>query len=219
MTRFSKVVTAFVVAGCFVLSANGQTINLTGSVKDSASGQGISGAKVKLAIHKDSTITNASGAYTLTGSPVRFFGNAQTELIRTPMFKQNVLLFGVAATSERVRIDVFDVSGRRVAGLLDREIGSGNYQINPYLPTLASQIYFVKLQTGSHAAMFTMPLANKLAAASGGVLRKIGGGADGAMAKSAAVVDTLIVSAAGHKTVSKAISSFTGTNEDRKSVV
>ena len=213
MTRFTKVVTAFMVAGCLVLSASSQTINLTGTVKDSASGQGIAGALVYLAVQKLSDTTNASGAYTISGNPVRFFRNVQEEILRTPLFRQKVLQFGVAGTGERVKIDVYDVAGRRVAGLLDREIALGNYQINPYLSTLASQIYFVKLQIGTKTAMFTMPLANRLAAVAGGVLRKIGGGADGSLAKSAAVLDTLIVSAAGHMTVSKPISSYTGTND------
>jgi hypothetical protein len=213
MARCSKAMTALMVAGCFALSANSQTINLTGTVKDSATAQGIVGARCSLAVQKVATTTIAGGAYTLVGNSVRFFNNAQTEIIHSPMFNQNALMFGVAGTGERVKIDVYDVSGRRVAGLLDREIGSGNYQINPYLPTLARKIYFVKLQTGSQTAMFTMPLSNKLAAAAGGILRKMGGTADGALAKSAAVVDTLIVTATGHKKVSKPISAFIGAND------
>jgi|WetSurMetagenome_2_1015567.scaffolds.fasta_scaffold00272_12 hypothetical protein len=212
MIRCSTATIALVAAGCIAFSASAQSINLTGIVKDSATQQGIGGAKVKLAVHKDSAVTDASGAYTITGSAVRFFSGAQTEFLRTPMFARHALRFGIVSASERVKIDVYDVSGRRVAGLLDRDVEQGDYQINPYLSNLASNIYFVKIQIGSQSSMFTMPLAGKLAAAAGGVLRKAGGSSDAALAKSAAALDTLVVTANGYKTASLPISSYTGTN-------
>src|SRR5271157_1855805 len=214
MARCLKAVVALMAAGFLVFSSNADPINLTGTVKDSATQQVISGAIVSLAKQNPSDTTDANGAYTLAGTTgVRFPGGVQNGLLHAPIFKQNVLKFGVASVSERVRIDVYNVSGQRVSCLLDREIGSGNYQINPYLATLASQIYFVKIQIGSQSSMFTMPLSNKLAATSGGILRRTGGTENGSLAKTAAGIDTIIVKAAGYKQTKAAISSYTGSND------
>ncbi len=214
MVRCSKAVVALMAAGFLVFSSNADPINLTGTVKDSGTLQGISGAIVSLPKQKVYDTTDANGAYTLTGTTgVRLSGGVQNGLLHAPIFTQNALKFGVASVSERVRIDVYNVSGQRVASLLDREIGSGNYQINPYLAALASQIYFVKIQIGSQSSMFTMPLSNKLAAASGGILRRTGEAGNGSLAKTAAVIDTIVVRAAGYKQTKTTISSYAGSND------
>jgi hypothetical protein len=200
-----------VLAGAFLFYGNAQPVSITGTIKDSTTQKGISGATVKLKLANDSTTTNASGAYAFS-TGVKFFGAGENQIVHTAFFKQNLLNFGVASQGEKVRISLYNLSGRMVASLLDRSLASGNYQINPYLPTLASQVYFVKLEVGSRTAMFTMPLSGKLAAVSGGLLRKIGvAGSEGTLAKAAAAIDTLTVTASGYVTTSKPVTSYSGT--------
>lgn len=100
-----------------------------------------------------------------------------------------------------------------VASLLNSTLASGNYQFSPSVANLAGQVYFVKIQVGSHASMFKMPLFEKAGNQAGGMLRKVSS-PEGAvtMAKADAALDTLVVTAAGYVTLPTAISSLTGTN-------
>jgi hypothetical protein len=204
---------AIIVAGCFLFAAQAQ-INITGKVTDPSTYKGVKGALVTLKVAKLSATTNDTGGYTISsGIAVRFFGQGQGQIIRTPFFKQNILSFGVANDGEQVRLDVYSLTGRRVVCLLDRTLNSGNYQINPYLSTLANQVYFVKLQAGAKTSMFKMPFVDKRAAASGSTLKTSDfGDLSAGLAKAgAAVNDTLVATATGYNTTSKPISSYSGT--------
>lgn len=94
------------------LSTNSQTINLSGTVVDSLTSQGISGALVKIVeIPKCSTKTNTNGSFTL---------NYTTEISSTPFFlsasegisfERNALLIGGVKASSMINVKVFDCKG------------------------------------------------------------------------------------------------------------
>jgi hypothetical protein len=200
-------------AGFFLSSIHAQTVNLSGVVKDASTQQGISGATVKLVGLKDSTTTDAGGAYLLTGSAVRFFRSMGPQFLTTPHFTGTSIVFGIVDNAAQVRADIYDLSGRHVASLLDKKIERGTYRINPYLSTLSGQIYFAKIRTGSKTTMLKMPYTDKSSSGMGGLLRKITGGDIGnGLAKPAAVDDTIKVISAGYLTSSKAITAYTGAN-------
>ena len=185
MRSFSKVAGVVLLAGFFAFSVFAQSVNLTGTVKDSAAQAGISGAIVKLKIANISTKTDASGAYILSSSAVRFAGSYANQLIGTPHFKQNSLYFGVANSGEQVRIDIYNLLGRNVASYMDARLDRGNYQVNMFGPALAGQLYFVKLRIGSQSTMLKIPLMGSQAPASGQMIRKISGSSlDNGLAKS-----------------------------------
>jgi hypothetical protein len=212
MFRCKTAATTIALAGLLLFSAKSQAA-LTGTVKDAATQTAIAGATVSLESAGTSTLTDANGAYNLTSTAVQYFGTSLNKIVGSPFFRGNALTFGVVGASEQVRIGVFTVSGRMVASLLNSTLASGNYQFNPSVSNLASQVYFVKIQIGSHASMFKMPLFEKVGSQAGGVLRKVGvpEGAV-AMGKTAASLDTLVVTAAGYVSLPTAISSYTGTN-------
>ena len=213
MKRCSRVAGVVLLAGFFAFSVFAQ-INLTGTVKDSASQAGISGAIVKLKIANISTTTNASGAYTLMSSAVRFAGSYASQLIGAPHFRQSSLYLGVAKSGEQVRIDIYNLLGRNVASYMDAKLDRGNYQVTVFGPSLADQLYFVKVRVGSKTTTLKMPLMGRQSAASGQMIRKISGSSlENSLDKAAAAVDTLIVAASGYKVTRKAISAYTGAND------
>jgi hypothetical protein len=215
MRSFSKVAGVVLLAGFFAFSVSAQAINLTGTVKDSATQVGISGAKVKLKIANISTTTNASGAYILMSSAVRFAGSYASQLIGAPHFRQSSLYFGVANSGEQVKIDIYNLLGRNVASYMDAKLDRGNYQATVFGPSLAGQLYFVKVRVGGQTTMLKVPLVGRQSAAPGQMVRKISGSSldNNSLGKAAAVVDTLIVAASGYKVTRLAISSYTGTND------
>ena len=196
---------AVVTAGILCASA-GQSVNLTGIVKDSSTQQAISGATVSLKGLSLSTTTDANGGYLLAGNSIRSL-KSSSPFNYSPVFQNNALFFGVANNGERVRLEVFDPSGRRIAALVDEKVSQGSYRINPLAAMPIDKIYLVKLQTGDRTAIFKAPLVQDHAAPPGGISR------NSSLAKVSAVTDTLVVSAAGYKTVQKAISSYAGVND------
>jgi hypothetical protein len=201
-------------AGFFLFSIHAQTVNLSGVVKDASTQQGISGATVKVIGLKDSTTTDTNGAYLMTGSAVRFFRTMGNQLPTTPHFMQNSIIFGIAGNAEQVRIDLYDLSGRRVATLADKMLGQGNYRINPSSSMPSSQVYFIKIRTGLRTTMLKMPFTDKPAQGPGGASSSPTGNGDigNSLAKSAAAYDTIKVIAAGYQTSSKAVTGYTGVN-------
>jgi hypothetical protein len=96
--------------------APAQTINVTGTVVDSATSQGISGALVKLVEYPQFTTTTASnGSFTLAGTAV----GALSPRI-TAHTENNILLDGNTLTitgvvdSKRASVDVFKSDGKRI---------------------------------------------------------------------------------------------------------
>jgi hypothetical protein len=201
-------------AGFFAFSVFAQDINLSGTVKDSATQAGISGAIVKLKVARLTDTTNASGAYSFVRTAVRFPASYENQLVGAPHFNQNRLFFGVANNGEQVKIDIYNLLGRNVASYMDAKLGRGNYQVSVFGPSLADQLYFVKVRVGSKATMLKMPLIGRQSSSSGQMIKKISGSSlDISVSKAAAALDTLIVAASGYKVTRLAISAYTGTND------
>lgn len=214
--RGSSIVTktflASAAAGIF-LSVAAQTINLTGTVKDSGTQKGIGGATVALAVQKISVLTDSSGSYTLSNQSSVRPGSAKNDVLISPVMQHSNLFFGVTANGERVRIDLYSLSGRHVAAILDARLDQGNYQIDPGQSISGSQIYVVKIQTGLQTATFRMPCLNSTGKGRELLKKSSAGPASGAAAKKVLVSDTLLVSAPGYAVARSAITSYTGAKD------
>lgn len=214
MKRCSSMAGVVLLAGFFAFSVFSQDINLSGTVKDSATQAGISGAIVKLKVARLTDTTNASGTYSFVRTAVRFPASYENQLVGAPHFNQNRLFFGVANNGEQVKIDIYNLLGRNVASYMDAKLGRGNYQVSVFGPSLADQLYFVKVRVGSKATMLKMPLIGRQSSSSGQMIKKISGSSlDISVSKAAAALDTLIVAASGYKVTRLAISAYTGTND------
>lgn len=100
-----------VLAAGLICVSFAQSVNLSGTVKDSSTQKAISGVTVSLKGLSLTTITDANGAYILTGSPVQHQKNSNP-FNHSPVFKNNTLFFGITNDFERVRMEIFDLSGR-----------------------------------------------------------------------------------------------------------
>jgi len=214
MHRFFIAANAILFAGLFVFSINAQSVNLTGSVKNNSTQAGIANATVTLAKQPLLTVqTDASGNYVLTGSSVRFFKSAKSDLLKTPYSNQNRIFFGVPNGTGNVQIDLFDLCGRHISQIVNTSLTQGNYQLNPFRQAFPGKLYFVKIRIAEKSYTLRMPYVNNTADAS---LSFMGGDNKGiaksGLSKIADINDTLIVSAPGYATARKAITAYTGAN-------
>jgi beta-glucosidase len=184
-------------------------IAISGMVKD-GSGKAISGATVSLSVAKKFGMTDANGAYSISGTSVFPLKAAKNLCIGTPSLFRNKVYFGVPADGMNVRMDVFATSGRRCAAIFNRVLLQGNYRFDPVFPLLSLQVYFLKIQVGGSSSVVKLPLVEKCPA--GGALRKLDGeDVLGFFRKTAAAVDTLTASAPTYKMAARAIDSYAGT--------
>jgi hypothetical protein len=203
----------FLALGGIVLSApQAQTIDLTGTVKDSVTGNGIAGATVGLSQQLLSAVTDAAGAYTLTNQNPVLRGIGRNDVLSTPVFKHNNLVFGTTG-NQRVRIDLYNLSGRHVSSLVDAMLDKGNYQISPFSRNLGSQMYVVRLHIGAQTVSFRVPGFSSSVSPKGLLRIDRDAKAGRGIAKSAVVSDTLVVSAPGYAIARMPIASYTGAND------
>ena len=191
-----------------------EPITLSGTVKDSTTHAGITGATIRLAKQPAFATTNAGGAYAFNAAGVLSSGRASSELLSQPLFKHNRLLFGVPKSGEQVRIDLYTLTGKLAATLVNENLAQGNYQIAPSAAQLAGQTYIVRFQIGAQSSTLKLVNAGGSDLASQAQPEIAGNrSSQGSFAKSlAAVNDTLIVSATGYATVRKPITAYTGAN-------
>jgi beta-glucosidase-like glycosyl hydrolase len=211
MVLFTRAaLTLAVCAAAFSLS--GQTpITITGSVKDANTQTGIAGATVLLAVANKSAQTDASGAYSITGTFTSVLKGSDRLRIQRPSFFEGNLYFGVSDNGAHVVMDAYDLCGRRAARLYDRTLTRENYRVAPFTGSLSSQIYFVKVSVGAGETVLKLPLAAKKTRGSVSEQRLSGGDVLRYCAKTSAAVDTLIASAPGYSAGRAAIDSYTGT--------
>ncbi|MEO6098431.1 MAG: alpha/beta hydrolase-fold protein [Fibrobacteria bacterium] len=190
----------------FLSTLDAQTINLRGKVSNGA-GQPVPNAVVELMLQGKKDTTGADGSYSFTGPvPVRPNSSALSEDMR---LVQGVLEFRVSTTSP-LKIEVFDING--------------NIQKKEVLPKALPGVYHFDIANSPHSNEMLIVQASM-----GGLvqnfryfpLKKVNTGenysfastspADGILAKIAAAVDTLKVSAAGFVSKKTGLDSYDAT--------
>ena len=110
---------------------------------------------------------------------------------------------------DRVKIELFDISGRLIGVPVDRQLNAGEYNISLADLGLANQVYIARITSGGRTAQLRVAFVND------GRSGYIGGTGfskrNGNLAKISAVVDTEIVTAKGYIIARKTITSFSGT--------
>ena len=196
---------------CGILAAYGQDIRLSGTVKDAGT-LGIEGATVSLASAGLSVRTDANGAYSIIQKLAALPRGGRNSIITVPAFVNNALYFGVFGAAEQVRIEIFTLSGRRIAAILNTTLGRGNYAVSPIVTHNAAQVFFVRITAGTEKTVLKTPPFSGRANASRLVLLdedKI----PRVLAKQCAAVDTILVWAPGYARARKTIFSYAGTND------
>ncbi len=128
-----------------------QTINISGSVEDSA-GVGISEATVILEDADISTTTEPDGSFTLTNDRTALLQNRHKTLTRPdPVQLQNGKLKIRLSINSRVTVNTHNVAGRKLFSS-SKVYGAGTH-ILP-IPVQASCIYFYRVTIGSSTYSF-----------------------------------------------------------------
>jgi hypothetical protein len=126
MASASQMFCAFMLAAGIAATSFGQTsIRITGTVKDILAGP-ITGAQVRLAIENISVTTDAGGAYSIVRELSAGPYSRRDAIVPAPLLFGGSLYFGVARPQERVRIDAYTVSGRRVFTFVNQSLGRGS---------------------------------------------------------------------------------------------
>lgn len=118
------------------LYANGNSINGTGS-----SG----GDQWNFAVNKIIDITPLT-SITNTGSEVK--GYSLNQNYPNPFNPVTKISFSVKGERSKVKLMIFDVTGRTVSELVNQELTEGNYEYTFDASNLSSGLYFYELQAG-----------------------------------------------------------------------
>jgi hypothetical protein len=187
------------------LSAKAQTINLQGVVSN-AGGQPINNAVVTLVLQKMKDTTGTDGKYSFTRSVAVKLPDLvpQTEEIS---MNRGILQFTLNNSSP-VTVELYDVKGNLLKKEQLRNAAAGIYRFNIAENCMATNLLIIKASIGEREVSFpfitlsggsyALNPSDALASSS------IGNG----LTKTAAVLDTLTVTASGFKTKTLAITSY-----------
>lgn len=142
---------AFFGAAGIVVSSYGQTIRITGTVKD-VNAQPIAGAGIRLVLENISAVTDAAGAYSIIRQLSADQFPSKSRIIQTPVMVDGLLYIGVMSPQDIVRIDAYSVSGQRIHSFFNGVLGRGNYRLSPFPAQTSSGIYVLRVQTGKTSA-------------------------------------------------------------------
>lgn len=186
-----------------------QTINLKGTISNSK-GKAVVGATVKLSKSKLNATTDSKGAYSIVSETAVLLPEAILPVTDMISIRNQSIVVDLVRPS-MVKIEMFDMRGMLLERISELVTSAGTYSFEPRQHTVASGMQILRVETGGVYATFrSVPSknGNQLVAAtsSAGIIE------GSQLAKVAAVVDTLVVTAAGYAPKSVPISVLSGTN-------
>lgn len=188
----------------FSLSA--QSIALSGKVTNQ-SGKAIGGAIVTLKSKKLADTTDATGAYSITGSitsvhPAPILSGAEAVYMKNGNVVVNL------AKPDRVRVELFDFQGNLLGAAFDKLVAAGSFRFDVMQRPFATNMMMIRVSIGQQTySLRYLPLLKGRQATTSSVVSSSGM----VLAKMEATVDTLQVTALGYKTQMVQISSYTET--------
>ncbi len=180
---------------------SGQT--LSGTVKD-VSGNNIEGAKVELVLANKSTLTDAAGNWQFDMS-----SSINNQRVEKGSFSISIQNNSVSLTIYRpnlpVQLSLHQLDGTLIDWVVDKTLSSGNYSIELIRQSLTAQIVIVRANIGRVVTNFKLPITDGLYNSLSSGKSK---GSTIALAKAAAVIDTIRVSKSGYANALLAIESY-----------
>jgi poly(3-hydroxybutyrate) depolymerase len=187
-------------------AVHAQTVNIRGKISN-PSGQAVSGAVVEMAIRKLKDTTGSDGMYSLTGT---------TGIGKRPLpFTEHMALNGsilelILIRSQPVKLEVFDVRGNLLKRELHANAPAGARRWNLSENASPDNMLVVKASVGGQARTFRyLPLVGAGYAAQRPVSEDAPMAAG--LAKAAADVDTLTITASGFTTKKVPLSGYDST--------
>ncbi|MEO6095341.1 MAG: GDSL-type esterase/lipase family protein [Fibrobacteria bacterium] len=174
-------------------SVQAQTVNVHGKVSN-ASGQPVANALVELANQKFKDTTGSDGSYSLT-KPGVAIGPAQGAFTEGIRLDQGVLEFTLSQAAQ-VKVEVFDVKGELQNKDLLPKAQPGVYHLNITAPHNSNGLLIIRASIGRFVQTFRyFPMRKDVSEGTFTLARS--GSTGGRLAKTAAAIDTLKISAVG----------------------
>jgi hypothetical protein len=222
MISISKVFASFVVAlalaaSSFAQDSNSTVVQLMGYVSD-WNGKPITGATFHL---KNANLTTLDTSRMYPGFfafnaliPNAVIVPVQMSAIASkPFLRPDGLYFTVPQKMQQVTINLFTISGRKAVELVNMNMKPGNYRVNPYSGVkTSSQTYVLRACIGDQTSYFRVPMVGSRVATSTIVQALSGSTHAVSLAKKAAVVESLVVSAPNYVTQSWPLQSYVGSH-------
>jgi poly(3-hydroxybutyrate) depolymerase len=191
--------------GMAILCANAQTVNLQGVISNSG-GKPIANAIVSLVRQKMTDTTGTDGKYAFIGTSVRKLPNIVPQTSDISL-KNNVLQFALS-TASPMKVEIFNLKGNLLRQEINMNAAAGTYRFDISKNCQTANVLVIKAAIGRSEISFKyMPLNGRQYASSFSNAVSTNSNSGG-LAKMAAVVDTLTVTATGFQTKSVAISSL-----------
>lgn len=185
----------------------GQSIKISGVVKDSATGTALAGAVVQLSRHTYVDTTDTSGNFKLQGdvtsTTAQYLGS---DLFPLKVGIGNQLEFK-SSRAQRIHAAAVNLRGRTVAAVYDGIVAPGNYTIPAPILSAGYYLYVVKTGDSRHAMPFVVAggveVKKGISGCAGKSLlpeeeQKVSKSGLRSSSESGGIVDTIIVSAAGY---------------------
>jgi hypothetical protein len=184
-------------------------VNISGTVRDQKK-QPVAGVTVSLGGLRIVSTTDASGHYQLTGSTATRAVSGAGAFDAGPALKNGLLRFSVNDDKTNVHIALYDLSGRSLSSIANREMSRGDYTVNPYVKALASQTCFLSVEIGNDKRVLKIQaIDNDLRRTSSMAWAEIH--AERSFSKVLAVKDSIKVKKPGYSYEQKVIAAYTGT--------
>jgi hypothetical protein len=198
---------------CILLFASGILFSsyaqtLSGKVIDEK-GIGIKEASVKLANAGLSSVSGADGTWSIV-VPTRIEPFVRKWLLPAPVLKGTTLYFAVNDKTQKVKISIYQLSGKLMHKVLDQRLATGFYSLNPLEHPLPPNIYTIQLQIDNKTTYLKMLLTERQDKSGISRLSETNTATVGALEKRMVVIDTVKVSKAGYAPAAVPVSSYEG---------
>ncbi len=139
------------------LSADAENIHITGRVTDTH-GAPLAGVFVRLMKNGDTTLTNDSGTFEITGitgiNPLTVSKHVSSVTFSRAT---GILSFAIQTDNTPSHIDIFTIDGRNVGCVLHTNLDKGTYRVKTFSSpghALSRAVYFIRFRCGKSVYVF-----------------------------------------------------------------
>ena len=197
MITIRSTLTTFALTSIFsFVTFSAPNITISGKVIDPY-GKGLAEAKVKLIRNGTSVTTDSIGSFKFDATSAVYSTKKPYQGAR-PLFSKGVLSFRIDNSLQKVKIDLFNINGKHIETVFDKQMLPGTYTLQPLSNCKTAQLKVMRVVIGETVFIYSIPVS-----AFENIQKKWGDAVAAGLehsltAKSFAVFDTLQVSLNGY---------------------
>jgi hypothetical protein len=197
----------FLIISSFVFSASATVpVAVSGKITATKGGKPVAGAIIKLKKMSLADTTDNLGAFLLSSSAVLF--TPKIPNAENISFHNDVIIFNLP-NPQTVSIEMFDMKGNVLAKIKDRPASAGVFRFKLFNSPLAAKMMVIRASIGNKTLSFRyLPMHCKTQTTD---IPAASAAAGAKLAKIAATVDTLVISATGFQDKKQPIATYTQT--------